>query len=583
MSLRRENGFGLPVLLCMLMVLCFPVGLLAEQASNCKEPPELEGRLAEHPSAEAYDALGAYFGSKGQFFCAILAFESALLLNPNAWQGHYNLAIALISSGNAERAYQEMQAASQLNPGAPQIHLGLGVALSTLQQPDAAINEFQTVLKTEPKSIPALDGISKELIWERRYSAAIDVLQDAPPDEVLQLDLAIAYRKNGEPDNATHILSVMINENPANAQAHLNLGVVYAQRAQYHEAAREFQEALHLDPTNDVVRVSYVKALINELQYPTALPVIQDYLYRKAHDFDALELTGEVDCGLGNYAEAETLLQQAVAINPDHYNARYFLGFALVRLDKPLAARAQLEKALQLNPGSSEARFQLAVTLRSLGLQDQAREEFKIIQQKKEEAFELGTVTTTLNKANQSLEKADAQNAVEMYRQSIAQDPTNSHAYYDLAVALHGQGKYREERQALAKAMQLDPKFAPAHNQIGILDLQAGHTAEAERAFRAAILLDPQYAEAQNNLGVLCGRFGKTNQAEHLFREATENDSQYGQAFVNLGLILATESRFPEAEQVLQHALQLIPNDQTALTAQSMVLASLNRGTEAVK
>ena len=138
------------------------------------------------------------------------------------------------------------------------------------------------------------------------------------------------------------------------------------------------------------------------------------------------------------------------------------------------------------------------------------------------------------------------QKAIDLYRQSIADDPKDAHTYYNLALALDRQKDYPAEKEALAKALELDAKFAAAHNQLGFLSLQAGQTAEAEQQFKTAIALDPQYAEAQSNLGVLYGQQGRNSEAEQFFRQATENNPHYTQAFVNLGLTLAAESRFPD-------------------------------------
>jgi tetratricopeptide (TPR) repeat protein len=574
----QKRSFGLSILLCILPLFYFPFGIIGERLTDCKGPSGLESVLTTNPSAEAYDALGSYFGSKGRFSCAIDAFQAAIRLKPNAWQGHYNLAIALISNRQAEPAYRELEIASRINPDAPKIHLGLGLALSQLQQPAAATREFEKVLTIYPTSVQALDGIAKDLIAEKRYSAAIHFLHNAPADPALQLDLAIAYSKNAEPDKASQILSAMVDETPTNAQAHTNLGIVDTQLTKYHQAADQFQEALRLDPNNDETRLSYVKALVILEEYSTALPVVEDYLHRKPHDFDALELAGEVDRGMGNYAEAETFLEQAVAVNPNQYEARYYLGFVLAKLNKLVEARVQLEKALDLNPGSSEARFQLARVLRSLGQQDEARTEFKIVQKKEEEVIKQNVAVTKANEANQYLQAGDTQKATELYQQSLAQDPNNSRTYYDLALALHRQGKYVQEQEVLMKSIHLDQKFAPAYNQLGVLNLQEGLTVEAEKQFKTAIFLNPQYAEAQSNLGVLYGRLGDTKQAEQMLRQATENNSQYEQAFVNLGLILASESHLSEAEKVLRHALQLDPNDQRAQTGLAMVLARLKHG-----
>ena len=45
-------------------------------------------------------------------------------------------------------------------------------------------------------------------------------------------------------------------------QAQFNLGVVYTQEERFSEAAPAFQEAMRLDPSDDVTRLTYVKTLV---------------------------------------------------------------------------------------------------------------------------------------------------------------------------------------------------------------------------------------------------------------------------------------------------------------------------------
>src|SRR5258708_38991148 len=89
-------------------------------------------------------------------------------------------------------------------------------------------------------------------------------------------------------------------------------------------------------------------------EFPSALPLIQEYARRKPGDFDALYLTGVVQRGLGNYADAEGPLRQAVALKPGDYDSRYNLGFVLAKLGKTAEARKELEIALKLRPASSD-------------------------------------------------------------------------------------------------------------------------------------------------------------------------------------------------------------------------------------
>src|ERR1700730_8683991 len=173
----------------------FSQNLAAQDVAACKGPAELEQAITVHPSAEAYDALGAYFGQQQKISCAISAFESAVHLDPNSWEAHFNLSLALLQSNQPARAARELRVAIRLQPENSLSHIALGVALSQLNQDDAAIDEFKLALNTDPKSVPALDGMAKSLIAQKRYSAAIAYLKDAPPVAILQNDLAVAYKK----------------------------------------------------------------------------------------------------------------------------------------------------------------------------------------------------------------------------------------------------------------------------------------------------------------------------------------------------------------------------------------------------
>jgi tetratricopeptide (TPR) repeat protein len=564
------------------VVQAFNATLFAQMPAACKGPTELERVLATHPSAGAYDALGAYFGKRQQLSCAIAAFEAAVHQDPNSWEARFNLSLALLQKHDAARAARELRVAVRIKPDDPLGHIALGEALGELGQNEAAIEEFKLALKSDPKSVPALDGLAKALIAQKRYSAAIAYLKDAPADPVLQDDLAVAYSSSGDVAEAVKLLAQLVQQNPSSADRHARLGLAYTQQSQFRQAVGEFLEALRLDPSNDVTRLSYVKALIILAEFQTALPEIQSYFRRKPHDFDALYLMGVVDRGLGDYAAAEPLLKQAVVLNPNHYDSRYNLGFVLAKLGRGQEALVQLEKAVQLNSTSSEARFQLAAALRSLGQEQRARKELEDFQERKQQSIKENVAGAKVNQANEYFQAGEYQRAVDVYREALAQDPGNARTYYDLALALDHLGKTAEERDALQKAITLDSTIARAHNQLGLISLQAGQEAEAEKELKAAIALDPGYAEAQNNLGVLYGQQGKNKAAEELFRQATENNPQYAQAFINLGLILAGDSRFAEAEQVIRSALKISADNSQALTVLAMVLTRMTRAEEGI-
>jgi len=119
-----------------------------------------------------------------------------------------------ISTVEMRSALLEFRAAEHLKPELSQSHAALGTALSQLNETDAAIDEFKAALKIDARYVPALDGLTKVLIDQRRYSAAIAYLRNAPPDDALELNLAIAYARNRNNDEALQVLSGIVEKQP---------------------------------------------------------------------------------------------------------------------------------------------------------------------------------------------------------------------------------------------------------------------------------------------------------------------------------------------------------------------------------
>src|SRR5437660_5155325 len=166
---------------CACVLRAFSAILFAQIPPACKGPAELEKLIATQPSAGVYDALGAYFGQRQQLSCALAACEGAVHQDPNSWEARFNLSLALLQKHDPARAAWELRVATRIKPDDPLGHIALGQALSELGQNEAAIEEFKFALKSDPKSLPALGGLAKALIAQKRYSAAIAYLKDAPP------------------------------------------------------------------------------------------------------------------------------------------------------------------------------------------------------------------------------------------------------------------------------------------------------------------------------------------------------------------------------------------------------------------
>jgi tetratricopeptide (TPR) repeat protein len=89
-------------------------------------------------------------------------------------------------------------------------------------------------------------------------------------------------------------------------------------------------------------------------------------------------------------------------------------------------------------------------------------------------------------------------------KQLILAYPEYPGPYVNLGLLYERAGKYPEAEQALRQATQKGMPSALTYTELGITYRQLGRFKDAESAYGEAIKIDPNYAPAHLNLGVLC-------------------------------------------------------------------------------
>ena len=548
--------------------------------------------IHDHPTAGAYNTLGVLYAQEDRVACAIPAFEAALTQERQNWEVHYNLALALLRKGNRTRAVKELQTAIQEKPDSIAAHFALGSVWQADSKWEDAAQEFAAVLTIDPHFVPASVNLGQVLTAQGKPAAAIVCLEKAldlspPPEETeaLQVARAVAYTQNGEPDQAVGILKDFVAAHPDSADAHLNLGLLYAHRDQPEDqdtAVAEYREALRLDPKLDAARISLGRALFSLKQYSASVSALEEYAKRQPRDDQGYYLLGLAYAGLNQFQKAEASLQQAKRLNPGNADTRYNLGLALVRTGKPDEAIQEFDVAAKLNPSDPEVHAQLASVLQQQNQKERAQVELRKSQQLRGRSDQQAQAGKLNDESNHYLLAGNPQAAVESYRKALKLNPDDAKLHYNLSLALDRVGDKAAEQEELKSAIRLDPNLSVAHNQLGLLYMGDGRLPEAEKYFKNAIQIDPKYAEAQNNLGVLYSQQGKDSEAATLFQQAIQNDPTYVKAYVNLGLTMAKQGAFPQAAQQFQAALKVDPQNEGAYTALGMLQAKTGRGREAV-
>ena len=110
------------------------------------------------------------------------------------------------------------------------------------------------------------------------------------------------------------------------------------------------------------------------------------------------------------------------------------------------------------------------------------------------------------------------------------------------------------------KAIEEDPNFVEARNNLGVIYDKMEKYNEASDEFRKALEIDQNSAEAHNNLGILFADWMWWNEAYYHHKKAAELNPDLAQAHNNLGIDYASIGRYKESIEEFKKALTLAPD-----------------------
>lgn len=142
---------------------------------------------------------------------------------------------------------------------------------------------------------------------------------------------------------------------------------------------------------------------------------------------------------------------------------------------------------------------------------------------------------------------------------------------------------YRDGRLAVAleetqRALQIDPRYAPAHGLLGLIYMEIGDRREAEESFGRALRLEPDNSDILNNYGWFLCQSGRERESVGYFERAAANRlyTTPGLALRNAGVCLMRINDLAGAEQALRGALETDAGD--PLTKYELARLYLARG-----
>ena len=209
------------------------------------------------------------------------------------------------------------------------------------------------------------------------------------------------------------------------------------------------------------------------------------------------------------YAMAEQAFLQILSTKPDFADVQNKMGIIYHQTNRLELAVKAFEKAVELNPGYTEASLNLAVTLSDRGSYDKARDVFE-----KAAHFTETPPTPSADKTKKAKPALDPfvkgkladehlrvgklyydmgllDEAIDEYHKALRLAPTFADIITQLGIAFRDQGKHNEAIKEFNRAIEINASFIPARLHLGITYYSQGFYGLAEEEWRKALKINP--------------------------------------------------------------------------------------------
>lgn len=338
---------------------------------------------------------------------------------------------------------------------------------------------------------------------EKAIELAEKVLQFVQDDYSIYYLIGTAYLSMKKFAESILYLEKALELNPTHSQLHNNLGTAYLTTNKYDKAYENYLKASELDPKNSLTFYNIASILQIQNKHKEACEFFQ-----KAYDVEPNE-SYIVSLALSEfkseqYNSAISHYKMLVAQHPEKQNFQYNLACCYEMIGEYNFAIGILDQLVLLNPKS---------------------------------------LTMSQKLANLYLKTDQPAKAKEIYQRVISKGVVSDEIYYEYALVCVRAGDVDTAETILKKVVELNPNFANAHKDLGVIYLSKRLFDYAKDEFEKAITIAP------DDIGI---------------------------AFEYANFLHAI-SEYAKAQEFYKRTTDKLPNNPNALTFSALNLMALNR------
>jgi|GEM_PF-881875 len=424
------------------------------------------------------------------------ALEPIFKKNPTDSEGLLMRGRLHLAKGQNSEAIQDFQEILKQQPKASQVLYLLSLAYLQAGDIAQAKTNLQAVLNAEPNFTEAGLRLAEIQLREGNYQPVIELVgrlfEKQPKTARVYYLLAAAYTGNKEWPKAVEASRKLMEMDSADARGPFMLAFALREQGKKEEARKYFEEASRLSPDRSEPVAELVALDLAEKRPEVALERVTKQLARFPEDAGLHFLLGRVhlarkDSSLAeaeflksaeldpkmisayvaltelyaasqNFEQASAKLEAALKANPDNVPLLMLAGMISQQRGDHQRAQQAYEKILAINPGFAPAANNLAWIYSEIqGDQDKA---FRLAQKAREGGPDDPQIADTLGWI--LYKKGNYEWALSYLKESAAKLSSNAEVQFHLGMTQFKLGDAPAARQALERALKLNPSFPGA-------------------------------------------------------------------------------------------------------------------------
>jgi tetratricopeptide (TPR) repeat protein len=335
------------------------------------------------------------------------------------------------------------------------------------------------------------------------------------------------------------------------------LGLAHQRLGERPAAYVFLEKAVKLEPSDPMARLSLGSLYLDDRRPGDAVTQAMTVLAAAPENLDAWNLLGSSRLVLGEAGPAVQAFRKVVELAPRDPRGPYLLGLGLSAQGNEAEAVRQFEAALVLDSTFADPLIRLVEMDRAALRLDQALSRLQRHIGRAGDSARLENLLGVVHSAS-----GDTAAAETAFRKAIALEPRYSDAYARLAELHRATGRLREALAAAGEALRADSANLGAWMVLGFTHQQLGDLAQARRSYERALAVNPRFAPAANNLAWILAEEGvNAGRALSLAELAKRESPEDPHISDTLGWVLYKLGEYRRAVAALSESAAKLPGN----------------------